>query len=96
MNAEISYDLVMEDDMSFVEGTHRVGDGTWQVFIFRKDPVRELEVASGQWSSGIAGVFVRLPRSFRLNKQVVEQVMAERFGVSDWREVKGPDSMQLR
>lgn len=31
--AEISYDLVMDDDMSFVEGTYRLPGGDWQVVI---------------------------------------------------------------
>lgn len=33
MRAEISYDLVMDDDMAFVEGTHRLPGGDWQVVI---------------------------------------------------------------
>jgi hypothetical protein len=36
MKAEISYDLLMEEDMSFVEETYRIETGTWQVFIFSK------------------------------------------------------------
>ena len=29
MRAEISYDLVMDDDMEFVEGTYRLPGGDW-------------------------------------------------------------------
>lgn len=96
MKGEISYDLVMEDDMSFVEGTFRTEDGVWQVFIFRKDPIEQREVTSGHWESGVTGVFIRLPASARLNKQTVERVMSEQFSVDEWNEVRGPDSMQLR
>jgi hypothetical protein len=96
MQGEISYDLIMEDDMSFVEGSYRIGNGAWQVFIFRKDPIERPEVTSGHWPSGVTGVFVRVPPSVRLNKQVVEQMMSEWLGVSGWREVRGPDSIQLR
>lgn len=31
MKAEISFDLKMEDNMSFVEGTYRLEGGEWQV-----------------------------------------------------------------
>ena len=34
MKAEITFDLVMDDDMPFVEGCYRLPDGPWQVFIF--------------------------------------------------------------
>jgi hypothetical protein len=33
---EISYDLVMDNDMAFAEGTYRVGDCAWCVFSFSK------------------------------------------------------------
>jgi hypothetical protein len=36
MKAEISFDLVMENDMSFVEGSYRLENHIWQVFMFRK------------------------------------------------------------
>jgi hypothetical protein len=96
MRGEISYDLVMEDSMSFVEGSYRIGKGNWQVFIFRKDPIEKLEVTLGTWPSGVNGVFVRLPLCFPLNKQIVEQIMAEQLEMDGWDEVRGPDSMQLR
>jgi hypothetical protein len=96
MKGEISYDLVMEDDMAFVEGTFRIGDGLWQVFIFKKDSVNQPVVTPGRWASGIAGVFVRLPQSARLNNELVEQVLSEHLRVDEWHEVRGPDSMQLR
>lgn len=96
MKGEISYDLLMEDDMSFVEGSYRVANGNWQVFIFRKDPVERAEVTAGRWSSGVTGVFIRVPLSVRLNKEVVQQMMSERLKVDSWHEVHGPDSMQLR
>ena len=36
MKAEITYDLVMDDNMNFVEGCYRLHGGEWQVFIFIK------------------------------------------------------------
>ncbi|HEY7326012.1 MAG TPA: hypothetical protein VH592_00120 [Gemmataceae bacterium] len=95
-SGEISYDLVMEDDNSFAEGTYRVGNDNWQVFIFRKDPIESPEFTSGRWPSGVTGIFVRVPVSARLNKQTIEKLLKDYLGVSQWREVRGPDSMQLR
>ena len=40
-NGEISYDLVMEDDMAFVEGSYRIGGCDWQVFIISKRLIDE-------------------------------------------------------
>src|SRR5438132_862934 len=36
MKAEISYDLIIEGDMDFVEGAYRLADGDWQVVIASK------------------------------------------------------------
>lgn len=36
MKADITFDLVMTEDMPFVEGCYRLADGVWQVFIFRR------------------------------------------------------------
>jgi hypothetical protein len=96
MEGEISYDLVMLDDMSFVEGTYRIGGGKWQVFIFRKDRIAHAQIKQGHWESGVSGIFVRVPTSVCLNKQMVELIMSDSLGVTKWREMKGPDSMQLR
>jgi hypothetical protein len=51
MRAEISYDLVMDDDMGFVKGTYRLPGGDWQVFIvlaFQRD-VPEPQVVQERW-----------------------------------------------
>jgi hypothetical protein len=96
MAGEISYDLVMQDDMDFVEGSYRVNSGNWQVFIVSKAPIDRAEIRSSQWSSRVTGVVIRFPLSVRLNKQAVEQLMSQELGVSEWHEVRGPDSIQLR
>lgn len=41
---DISYDLIMEDNMSFVEGTYRIDNGDWHVFIFSKDAIEATRV----------------------------------------------------
>jgi hypothetical protein len=96
MYAEISYDLMMEYEMAFVEGTYRVPGGDWQVFIFSRWDVAEPEIKQSQWESGVTGIVVRFPQSMRLNRLIVEQVLSETLGVGDWVVVRGPDSMQLR
>jgi hypothetical protein len=98
MRAEISYDLIMDDDMEFVEGTYRLPGGDWQVVIvsaFDRD-VPAPQVVWQQWESGVSGVLVRLPRGERLNAATVERVLSEALGVTEWVRVNGPDSMQIR
>lgn len=98
MRAEISYDLVMDDDMHFVEGTYRLPGGDWQVVIvsaFHRD-VPEPQVVPQQWESGVSGVFVKIPRAERINAATVERILSEALGVAEWVRVCGPDSIQLR
>ncbi|PHX64521.1 MAG: hypothetical protein CK551_00435 [Planctomycetaceae bacterium] len=55
MTGEISYDIAMDADNSFVEGSYRVGDGAWQVFIVSKRDVTEAIIKPstwGQWRHG--------------------------------------------
>jgi hypothetical protein len=98
MKAEISFDLVMEEDMAFVEGCCRLQDQDWQVFIFRKS--RGLEKVGVRkhlvWESGVTGVNIIVPDEAQLNKHVVMTVLASELGVTEWSEIRGPDSMQLR
>ena len=98
MRAEISYDLVMDDDMEFVEGAYRLPGGDWQVVIVlaRDREVPEPQVVLQQWESGVSGVVIRLPRTERVNAATVERVLSAALGVSEWVQVRGPDSMQLR
>lgn len=96
MRAEISYDLVMDDDMSFVEGTFRLPGGEWQVFIFRRHTHPQWTWWSRRWESGVSGVVVAYPNERVLNHAAVEVIMSNLFDVSEWVVVRGPDSMQLR
>ena len=98
MRAEISYDLVMEDDMEFAEGTYRLPGGDWQVVIVlaRDRDVPEPRPVPQRWESGATGVVVRLPRAERVNAEAVERVLSAAFDVLEWVRVRGPDSTQLR
>lgn len=98
MKAEITYDLVMDDNMSFVEGCYRLHGGEWQVFIFiRSRGLRSIEVKKGlAWKSGATGINIIVPDNTVLSKSSVVQALSEALGVTEWVEVRGPDSIQMR
>lgn len=84
--------------MNFVEGTYRIEQGEWKVFIFlaKSDEVRQLQWEPSTWESGVSGVVFRAPFHKRLNKDSVKRSLSDALGVDWWSEVSGPDSMQLR
>jgi hypothetical protein len=86
----------MEDDMAFVEGTHRLPHGEWQVVIVSLYNIQAPEVIHSRWDSGVTGVFIKFPRGNKLNREVVKRMLSEVLNVSEWAVVRGPDSMQLR
>jgi hypothetical protein len=96
MTGAISYDLVMDADMSFVEGVYRLGAGEWQVCIFSKKTVEEPGWHTCTWESGVSGIVVHVPRAFRLNMASVEDLLSQALNVETWERVQGPDSMRLR
>jgi len=97
MQAEISYDLVMQDDMCFIEGTYRLPGRRWQVVIVSRSPeVTVPEVSAQTRESGVSGIHVRSPNTGHLNAEVLGRLLSEAFGVSEWVRVRGPDSVQLR
>ena len=96
MQAEISYDLIMDDDMPFVEGTYRLAGGEWQVFIFIKEDIDQPRIASSRWWSGVTGCVIHVPSSQRLSKVTVEGILQRYLNVNKWVVVQGPDSMQIR
>jgi hypothetical protein len=98
MNAEITWDLVMLDDMAFAEGCFRLEGGPWQVVTAQKsrdgwDPQVSTNL---QWDSGVRGMNIILPRGEKLNKEILLLIMSATLGVERWTEVRGPDSMMLR
>jgi hypothetical protein len=99
LKAEITFDLVMDDDMPFVEGCYRLDNGAWHVFIFRKTRGGMEKVAVMKdlvWPSGVTGLNVIVRDETILNKQFVLQTLSKELGVTGWHEVQGPDSMNLR
>ncbi len=93
---QVSYDLIMEEDMAFVEGCFRLPGGEWQVVIVSRGDVQQPLVERQQWRSGVTGVHVRFPRYDLLNQEEVERMLSWEYGILTWERVRGPDSMQLR
>jgi len=98
MKAEITFDLVMDENMPFVEGCYRLHNDIWHVFMFRKSRgVEPVGVKKNLvWDSGVTGINVIVPDDTALNKSTVIQTLSDALGVTEWLEVRGPDSMQLR
>ena len=88
----------MGDDMSFVEGCYKLDGGPWQVFIFAPPGQRDtLEVRTNlTWSSGVTGLNACVPTDVKLNKSNVLEVLSDPLGVTEWVEVRGPDSIVIR
>jgi hypothetical protein len=98
MKAEITFDLVMKESMDFVEGCYRLEGGAWQVFTFvRTQGLENVEVRKDLvWKSGVTGLSIFVGDDTALNKSTVIQMLADALAVTNWSEVQGPDSIQLR
>ena len=100
MKAEITWDLVMSDDMPFIEGCYRLDDGPWQVVTAAKRPEHPHVIVSNgvRWKSGVTGMNILLPAWARLNAIILIELMSNTLhvDVEDWVVVRGPDSMVLR
>jgi hypothetical protein len=95
---EVSYDLVWDNRPPYsMEGTFRLPDGEWQVLIFWPANVDSPVInARARWESGVTGMYVEWPRLAPLNHEEVVARLSAAYGVREWREVRGPDSMTLR
>lgn len=96
--AELTFDLVMENDMSFVEGCYRLPNEHWHIFIFvRERGMQKMIIEQNVvWESGNTGFVVTLPEDVKLNKDTALKILSDISNVAVWSEVRGPDSMQLR
>jgi hypothetical protein len=95
-DGEISFDLFMEDDMSFVEGTYRLRQGEWRVFSFSRYEGKRVSSENQQWESGVGGWRIKTPQELKLNRESVMKILGDLLYVEQWLEVRGPDSMKLR
>jgi hypothetical protein len=97
MKAEITFDLVMTEDMPFVEGCYRLDGSEWRVFTFTHSAGERTRVKTDVvWGSGVTGLNAFLPEDSKINKSTVLAVLSDTLGVTEWIEVRGPDSITLR
>lgn len=96
MITEISFDLLMEEDMDFAEGSLRVQSSEWKVFVFSKRDVSTPMIKDTRWPSGVTGVCVDFPRTHVLNQLTTEHILTDHYGITRFDVVRGPDSMGLR
>jgi hypothetical protein len=89
-DGEISFDLVMEDDMSFVEGTYRLRQGEWRVFIFSRYEGKQVLSSSQRCESGVEGWRIKTPQEMKLNRESVMKILGDLLYVEQWFEVRGP------
>ena len=96
---EISFDIIIPDDkdISVLEGCYRLPGGDWKVFIVTRRWHGQPDVdIQHVFSSGVVGVKVDHPRHEILTKLVVRSVLSDLLGITEWREVVGPDSLTLK
>ncbi|MGP0068841.1 MAG: hypothetical protein ACLQGP_35230 [Isosphaeraceae bacterium] len=95
---DISFDTVLEEDNSIVEGCIRVPGRFWQIFYFSKKDVPELRHHFVMWPSGIASIEFDVPRDALLGKDYMIRALSNVFDTrpESWSNIYGPDSMILR
>jgi hypothetical protein len=99
---EISFDLALDKDNGWMEGSYRLPGELWKVVIFQKDDVPDLRIEPSRWQRPtrwereITGVVIRFPRTASMGRDDLLRAMSQAFGCSDWVQVHGPDSIILR
>jgi hypothetical protein len=93
---EFSFDIIMEDDMVWVEGTYRLPGIFWEAMVFGKIDVPELRFKRGKTYGDVPGIWFDVPRDAQLNRQYIVQALATAFQIGGWVEVAGPDSTVFR
>ena len=88
----------MSEDMAFAEGCYRLEGSDWQVVTaIKANTWRSVGIRNGvRWDSGVTGMAIVLPSDAGINASLLLKMMSHELGVSEWREVRGPDSMVLR
>jgi len=93
---EISYDIVMAEEMDAVEGCYRLPAQFWQGFAFFQRDVIELRHVFVTWESGLTGIVFDVPKESNLNREFVVRSMSKIFGSETWSEVRGPAGHTLK
>ncbi len=104
---EISFDILDNDevDNACIEGCYRIAPEDWKIFYFSHSHRTNGELWKGEpdirrdviWPSGNEGVDVVYPISKPLNKHTAKKLLSDILEKDvDWKEVHGPDSLQLK
>ncbi len=100
--AEVSFDLVFEEGMDWMEGSYRLPGEFWKVVIFQKNDVPDIRHRPQiwrkptRWEEVTDGIVFELPRDACVDREYLLRAMSLAFGYNDWTGVRGPDSMALR
>src|SRR5271169_318122 len=87
LKGEISFDLVMEEDMPFVEGCYRLCDGKWHVFMVRHSRGGTECVGIYKdllWKSGVTGLNVIVRDDERIDKGAVLRLLSDALRATEW------------
>ncbi|WP_434421660.1 hypothetical protein [Nannocystis pusilla] len=95
--AEISYNVVVDDDSTIVEGCVRLPGETWRTFYAEKTvDLADASFQTFDWENGLRGLAVKMPWGVPMNKAALQQALATFLGVEQVVEAPGPDSMMIR
>jgi hypothetical protein len=99
---EISFDTVLEEENAYVEGSYRLPGKFWQVVVFRKGNVPDVQHEPSRWEKPtaweqeITGIVITVPQEAKVDRDYLLRVISQATGHGGWVEVRGPDSMILR
>jgi hypothetical protein len=99
---EISFDTLLEEENVYVEGSYRLPGRFWQVVVFRKGNVPEVQHEPSRWEKPtpweqeITGIVITVPQEAKVDRGYLLRVISQATGYDGWVEVSGPDSMILR
>jgi hypothetical protein len=102
MMGYISFDaLTLKDDQSVVEGCYSVDSKNWVIFYFTKwwngDEIESPIInKDAVFKSGSKGINVEFPKSMPLNEEAVRSTLSVATGISEWKKVRGPDSLSMK
>lgn len=82
MNAEVTWDLAISEDMAFAEGCYRLKGGDWHVVTAVKaQGIHPAGVRQGvRWESGVTGINLVLPDDAEINARVLLAEMSSALG----------------
>ncbi|MBL8814412.1 MAG: hypothetical protein JNL58_00165 [Planctomyces sp.] len=94
---EISFDTEVDaTDIPIAEGSFRLPERFWSVFVIQQAEVSSTTVKRGFARSGIEELLCLIPRDKPITRDLVMKVLGQAVGTDEWVEVAGPDSLVLK